>query len=113
MATINVEVNGRTYAVGCEDGQEEHVKALAEEFDQQVRQIADQVGAVGELRLFLLAALTTADELHETRQRLDRMQSGRGFPAPTGPDPSRIEARAAAALENAARRLEALAEQVA
>ena len=113
MATVNVEVNGRTYAVGCEDGQEEHVKALAEEFDSQVRNMTEQVGAVGELRLFLMAALTTADELHETRQRLDRLQNGRGFPAPTGPDPARIEARAAAAIEQAARRVEALAEQVA
>ena len=113
MATVNVEVNGRAYVVGCEDGQEEHVKALAEQFDQQVKEVAAQVGAVGELRLFLLAALTTADELLETRQRLDRMQTRRGFPAPTGPDPSRIEARAAAAIEQAARRVEALAEQVA
>ena len=113
MATINVEVNGRSYVVGCEDGQEEHVKALAEEFDQQVKTLSEQVGSVGELRLFLLAALTTADELNEARQRLDRMQSGRGFPAPTGPDPARLEARAAAALEQAARRVEALAEQVA
>ena len=113
MATVNVEVNGRTYSVGCEDGQEEHVKALAEEFDQQVRVLTEQVGAVGELRLFLMAALTVADELHETRQRLDRLQTGRGFPAPTGPDPARIEARAAAALEQAARRVEALAERVA
>ena len=114
MATINVEVNGRSYVVGCEDGQEEHVKHLAEEFDQQVKTLAEQVGSVGELRLFLLAALTTADELHETRQRLDRLQTGRGFPAVGGgPDPARVEARAAAALESAARRLEALAEQVA
>ena len=113
MATINVEVNGRSYVVGCEDGQEEHVQALAHEFDQQVKALSEQVGSVGELRLFLLAALTTADELHEARQRLDRMQSGRGFPAAAGPDPARVEARAAAALESAARRLEALAEQVA
>ena len=113
MVTVNVDVNGRTYAVGCEDGQEDHVKALAEELDGQVRALIEQVGAVGELRLFLMAALTVADELHETRQRLDRLQNGRGFPAPTGPDPARIEARAAAALEQAARRVEALAEQVA
>ena len=113
MATINVEVNGRSYAVGCDDGQEEHVRALAEAFDRHVKEVSDQVGSVGELRLFLLGALTVLDELYESRQRLDRMQSGRGFPAPTGPDPARVEARAAAALEQAARRVEALAEQVA
>jgi cell division protein ZapA len=114
MATVNVTVNGRAYTVGCEDGQEEHVKSLAEQFDKQVQDIAEQVGAVGELRLFLLAALTTADELQEARQRAERLASGRGFPATaTMPADSRVEQRAAAALESAAQRLEQLAEQVA
>jgi cell division protein ZapA len=72
MATVNVEVNGRTYVVGCEDGQEEHVRGLARQFDKQVQEVGQQVGSVGELRLFLLAALTTADELNETRSRLVR-----------------------------------------
>ena len=107
MATVTVEVNGRQYAVGCEDGQEDHVRDLAAEFDARVREMEQQVGSVGELRLFLMAALVTADELHEARQR---GTSGRAFAAP---DPARVEAKAAAALENAARRLEALAERVA
>lgn len=118
MATVNVEVNGRTYVVGCEDGQEEHVRSLARQFDKQVRDVALQVGGAGELRLFLLAALTTADDLAETRARLDRLQNGtasasgmlRSTPAP---DAARVEQRAAAALEEAARRVEALADQIA
>jgi cell division protein ZapA len=118
MATINVEVNGRTYVVGCEDGQEEHVRTLARQFDKQVRDVAVQVGGAGELRLFLLAALTTADELAETRTRLDRLQNGSASAAgmlrsAPSPDAARVEQRAAAALEEAARRVEALAEQVA
>ena len=116
MATVNVEVNGRTYAVGCEDGQEEHVKSLARQFDKQVQDVNPQVGSVGELRLFLLAALTTADELAEVRSRLDRLTSAGGggmlrSPPPT--DASRIEQRAAAAIDEAARRVEALAEALA
>ena len=38
MATINVEVNGRSYAVGCEDGQEEHVRNLARQGGSQRRE---------------------------------------------------------------------------
>jgi len=112
MAAINVEVNGRPYTVGCEDGQEEHVTQLARQFDRQVREIAAQVGAVGELRLFLLAALTTADELSDTRMRLDRLQRSAGAAAANAPDAARVEQRAAAALEEAAQRLETLAERV-
>ena len=37
MAQISIEVNGRPYAVGCEDGQEAHLMELARLFDHQVR----------------------------------------------------------------------------
>ena len=67
MATVTVEVNGRSYAVGCADGQEERVGILARQFDSHVRQIAGDVGHVGDLRLFLMAALLLADQLHEAR----------------------------------------------
>ena len=67
MATVTVEINGRPYAVGCADGQEERVRILAKQFDANVRQVAADVGHVGDLRLFLMGALVLADELHEAR----------------------------------------------
>jgi cell division protein ZapA len=67
MATVTVEINGRPYAVGCADGQEERVRILARQFDGHVRQVAGEVGHVGDLRLFLMAGLLLADELHEAR----------------------------------------------
>ena len=109
MATVTVEVNGRAYMVGCEDGQEAHVETLAQIFDAQVRDVGSQVGQVGELRLFLMAALLGADELADTRARLAdaeaalaRTQSGR----------TDVEAKAAEALDAAAQRIEALAARV-
>ncbi|WP_374517009.1 cell division protein ZapA [Brevundimonas sp.] len=67
MATVTVDINGRPYAVGCADGQEERVRILAKQFDGHVRQVAGEVGHVGDLRLFLMAGLLLADELHEAR----------------------------------------------
>ncbi len=67
MATVTVEINGRPYAVGCADGQEERVRILAKQFDGNVRQVAGEVGHVGDIRLFLMAGLLLADELHEAR----------------------------------------------
>ncbi|MDP3656193.1 MAG: cell division protein ZapA, partial [Brevundimonas sp.] len=55
MATVTVEINGRPYAVGCADGQEERVRILAKQFDGHVRQVAGEVGHVGDIRLFLMA----------------------------------------------------------
>jgi cell division protein ZapA len=107
VATVNVTVNGRTYGVGCEDGQEAHVEALAREFDRQVQEVGEQVGQVGDLRLFLMAALMGADDLADAKVRLAQAQSelaGRRT-AVAKPDP-----RAAEALNAAAERIEALTE---
>ena len=106
MSTVNVLVNGRSYGVGCEDGQEAHVEALARQFDGQVREVSDAVGQVGELRLFLMAALMTADELADVKQRLADAEAGLSGGAG---DRSTAEARAAEALDAAAARIEALA----
>lgn len=106
MGEVSVRVNGRAYPVGCEDGQEQHLISLARLFDDHVSQVARDVGQLGETRLFLLGALLLADELAETRSRL----------AAAGANLNRNEAeakaserRVVAALEAAARTIEALA----
>ncbi|SPU55807.1 Uncharacterized protein conserved in bacteria [Brevundimonas vesicularis] len=100
MATVTVEVNGRPYAVGCADGQEERVRILAKQFDNQVRQVAGDVGHVGDLRLFLMSALILADELHEAR--LNAGKAG----------PSSATAQAAASTDGVAEALNAVAARI-
>jgi cell division protein ZapA len=106
MGAISVTVNGRAYVVGCEDGQEANVEALARQFDAQVREVGAQVGQVGELRLFLMAALVTADELADARSRLAEAEQAL---ARYRDEESAAQARAVHALETAAERIEALA----
>ena len=101
MATVTVEVNGRPYAVGCADGQEERVRALARQFDEQVRSVAQNVGNVGDLRLFLMSALILADELHEAR-------SGGAGAAPVSPSSDGV----AEALNAVAARIEKIAQGI-
>lgn len=101
MATVTVEVNGRPYAVGCADGQEDRVRALARQFDAQVRAVADSVGNVGDLRLFLMSALILADELQEAR--------GGKMPAASAPASSDGVAEA---LNAVAARIEKIAQSV-
>ena len=105
MATVTVDVNGRPYAVGCADGQEDRVRLLARQFDNHVRQVAGDVGHVGDLRLFLMAALILADELHEARLQL---QAGpQAAVADPVPDPG---AGVAEALNAVAARIEKIAQ---
>lgn len=106
MAEVQVRVNGRLYTVGCEDGQEKHVAELAALFDQQVEQVARQVGQLGDTRLFLLGALLLADELAEARSRLHAASSE---VAALSADRTRLENRAVAVLEQAAEAIEQLA----
>lgn len=106
MAQVNVEVNGRPYAVGCEDGQEAHLQEIARLFDHQVRQVSQDMGQLGDTRLFLMGALLLADELYDVRNRLAALQVEVGR---LQADRSRIETKAVHALENAAAKIEALA----
>ena len=70
MAQLTLEINGKPYTVGCEDGQEAHVRSLAEIIDARVREIAPDAGAMGETRLILLGALMLADEVSSLKGRL-------------------------------------------
>jgi cell division protein ZapA len=106
MAQISIQVNGRPYTVGCEDGQEDHLTELAALFDHSVRQVSEQVGQLGETRLFLMSALLLADELYDARQRLARVE---GQLANDTDRREEVEERAIRALEAAAVRIEALA----
>lgn len=105
MAQINVDVNGRPYAVGCEDGQEAHLIELAKLFDHQVRQVSQDMGQLGDTRLFLMGALLLADELMDARGRLAALQAEVGK---LQAERARIETRAVTALEGAAARIEKL-----
>ena len=110
MAQIQVEVNGRPYAVGCEDGQEPHLMELARMFDHQVRQVSQDMGQLGDTRLFLMGALLLADELLDARSRLAALQ---GEVARLQSDRARLETRAVTALEHAASRIEKLGQEAA
>jgi cell division protein ZapA len=108
MAQLTIDVNGRPYLVGCEDGQEEHLRELARVFDGHVRRLTGEVGQLGETRLLLMGALMMADELADARTRLAHLQAES---TRLRTELGTLERNATAALDAAAKRLEALADQ--
>lgn len=70
MTQVDVSINGRTYAISCDDGQEAHVGRLARYLDQKVAALAKSVGQVGDARLLVMASILVVDELVETDQAL-------------------------------------------
>ena len=133
MAEGDIRINGRPYRMACEDGQEPHLNALAQNLDQRVGELVGQVGQIGDARLLVMAALMIADEAHELRVELDERQDGTApsvpvaaapvQPAPPpeapsapasavhGPDVEELD-RLAGAIEDLADRLEQVAAEL-
>lgn len=63
MGQVNIDINGRSYGIACDDGEEGHIAALGDELAGRVKQLADAVGQVGDARLLVMAGLLLSDEL--------------------------------------------------
>jgi cell division protein ZapA len=67
MATIEIEIAGRRYMVGCADGEEDHLRSVALLVDARARDAAQALGSLTETRQLLFAALLLADDLKDAR----------------------------------------------
>ena len=102
MATIDVEIAARRYAVACRDGEEEHLRSVAAIVDGKARDAAQALGSLSEARQLLFASLLLADELKDAQKGI----APAAAPAPA-PDPA-----VANALERLAERMEMLADRL-
>ena len=103
MAQVTLRINGYAYTIGCRDGEEQHLLAMAREVEQRIDTIKSSAGQSGEARMLVMASLLMADELHEQRQRLAAAQSGQPAAAANG------EARLGRRLSRMAKRAEEIA----
>ena len=74
MASVNATIAGRQFRLACEDGQEEHLQALARDIDERIEGLRKQFGEIGDTRLTVMAALMVADELSEAAHTMRRME---------------------------------------
>jgi len=70
MAQVNAAIAGRQFRLACEDGQEDHLQALARDIDQRIIDLRAKFGEIGDTRLTVMAALMLADELSETAHKI-------------------------------------------
>jgi len=70
MGQVNTTIAGRQYRLACEDGQEDHLLALAKDIDTRIIDLRRKFGEIGDTRLTVMAALMLADEMAETRLKL-------------------------------------------
>jgi cell division protein ZapA len=106
MANVAVTVNGRTYDLTCNDGQEPHLRELAAEIAGRVDELVKTIGQAGEARLLLMVGLLLADELADANAEIDRLQREQGRA------PAVDEAAIATSLEKLAKQIHDIAARV-
>ena len=109
MPEVDVHINGRSYQIACDEGQEEHLSQLAEYVDKRVQELVGAVGQVGDARLLVMTSLLVADELSEAYSTLEEIEDA-GNGGAVAAD-KRKEAMAST-LEAMASRIEALASEL-
>jgi cell division protein ZapA len=112
MAQVSVQIDGKTYRMACEDGQEPHIERLATDLDRRISGLRQSVGEIGDMRLTIMGALTVADEAHDLRTRLAaaeaRAEALEAAAAATGRQQAEDRAAAVAAVAAMAERVERL-----
>ena len=75
MAQVTVNIAGRTFRMACGDGEEYHLEALARQVDEKITELRGAFGEIGDHRLIVMAAISVADELAESKARVTRLES--------------------------------------
>ncbi len=70
MGEVNITINGRSFKLGCDDGEEQHLLVLADHLGKHVENLSKTIGKAGDEQLFLMAGLMVCDELWDTRDLL-------------------------------------------
>ena len=104
MGQVDITINGRTYQIACDDGQEEHLTELGEYVDKRVKELVAAVGQVGDSRLLVMVSLLIADELSETYADLKTASANGGQSV----DAEELEAKLSCAIDAAAAKIEAV-----
>ena len=110
MAQVTVTIAQKIYRIACEDGQEEHLRRLAEEVDAKIDDMRKSFGEIGDNRLTVMTAITFLDEREELRSRIRSLEqdlaSLRDAQRIASAQSTDSEARVAQAILEAAERIE-------
>ena len=74
MGQVVVTLNGRTYRLECNEGEEGHLAELAQYIGSHVDDMRQKFGQVGDDRLILMASLVITDELSSLRTEVENLR---------------------------------------
>lgn len=70
MAEVNISINGRSFGIACDDGQEQRVMDLANFVDGRLKDIAQAGAGTNDSHLLVLTSIVMADELFDMRDNV-------------------------------------------
>ena len=109
MAELNLTINGRTFGISCDDGQEQRVLDLGHYVDARLKEISSAGAANNESHLLVLTALMLTDEIFDLRDNLAQ-QEGQSI-AKNGAS-QEDDLAVAKAIDSLADRIDAIARRV-
>ena len=74
MAEVNITIGGRSFKLGCDDGEEQHLLLLAAHLGKHVENLRATIGKTGDEQLYLMAGLMVCDELWDSREELTKLE---------------------------------------
>jgi cell division protein ZapA len=108
-----VTIAGHTYRIACGPGEEAHMEGLAALYDSRIEEMRDSFGDIGDMRLHVMAAITLADELTESRKVAEALRQEvaqiKAMASTAGGMAEIAEAQAAEAVARMAERIERIA----
>lgn len=75
MAQVSVTIDGKSYRMACDPGQEDHLIDLAMRFDKYVGHLKGSFGEIGDQRLTVMAGIMVMDELVELQRRVKGLET--------------------------------------
>lgn len=106
MARVDIEINGRPYRLGCEDGQEQRLRDLAAYVDQRLKEVTGGGKLGSDAMMLAVTCVVLADELQEAKAQRDRALAAAAHPVPAA---RTDDGELAAAVDHVARRIEEVA----
>lgn len=116
MAQITVTINGKSFRMACDDGEEERLTGLAARFDSWISDLRGSFGEIGDQRLTVMAGIMATDQVSELERKVARLEEdlaeARKQQVTALDDMSQNEEQLSRAVTTAAARIESLADSL-
>lgn len=108
MAEVNITINGRSFSIFCEDGQESRVSELGGYVDSRLKEVASAGAATNEAQLMVLTSLMLSDEIFDLRKDIDALGAQTGG----GQSNENNDAEVAQAIDELANRIDRISGRI-